>query len=113
MISNRFRKCYMNNFQCTNSNQLETKCNNIYPSIDYTDNCSCGFDEDMDVFPKDPMLSQSYIPFQYMEETFLPEVSLKKGTLFPELVSQYNPGDSMKDIEYLRKTNSIGDGCNT
>ena len=116
MISRGCRRCcYMNNSQCPNSNQLETKCNNICPcpSMDYDDNCSCGFDEDMNVFPTDPMLAQSYVPIQYMEDTFLPTVGLKKGTLFPELVSEYRPGDSMKDIEYLRKTNKIGEGCNS
>ena len=66
----------------------------------------------MDVFPDNPMLAQSYVPIQFMSETFKPCTGLKHGTLFPELVSPYSPGDSMKQISYLEKTNTIGEGCN-
>ena len=58
------------------------------------------------------MLGQSYVPIQIMGETFKPCVGLKNGTLFPELVSPYSPGDSMKEIKYLAATNTIGKGCN-
>ena len=70
-------------------------------------------DEEMDVFPSDPKLAQSYVPFQYMEDTFKPCVGLDHGTIFPELVSPYMPGDSMKDIAFIEKTNKIGEGCNS
>ena len=58
------------------------------------------------------MLAQSYVPIQFMNETFKPCVGLKHGTIFPELVSPYEPGDSMRQIKYLEKTNTIGKGCN-
>ena len=93
MVDCRFRSC-----QC---------------SMGYNENCSCGFDdEEINAFPDSPMLAQSYVPFQYMNETFKPCVGLDKGTIFPELVSPYKPCDSMRDIEYLRRTNMIGEGCN-
>ena len=66
----------------------------------------------MNVFPENPMLAQSYVPIQYMDETFKPCIGLKHGTIFPELVSPYKPGDSMRDIEYIRNTNTMKKGCN-
>jgi len=48
-----------------------------------------------------------------MDKTFKPCVGLKMGTIFPELVSPYMPGQSMKEIEYLEETNKIGEGCNS
>ncbi len=113
-----FRKCYcMNNSYQANSCELqddilETKCNNVSSCDNYEDNCGCGFDEEKSMFPDNPMLAQSYVPIQYMDKTFKPCVGLKMGTIFPELVSPYVPGQSMKEIDYLRKTNKIGKGCN-
>ena len=40
-----------------------------------------------------------------MNKTFKPSVGLKMGTIFPELVSPYSPGQSMKEIEYLERDN--------
>jgi hypothetical protein len=102
-----------NNSQNMNSNMLETSCNNVQSTSNFEQNCECGFDEEMEVFPSDPMLAQSYVPWQYMENTFKPCVGLENGTIFPELVSPYMPGDSMRDIEYINSTNSIGEGCNS
>ena len=113
-----FRKCYcMNNSYQANSCELqddilETKCNNVSSYDNYEDSCGCGFDEEKSMFPDNPMLAQSYIPIQYMDKTFKPCIGLKMGTIFPELVSPYVPGQSMKEIDYLRKNNKIGKGCN-
>ena len=73
-----------------------------------------GFDEEyeMSVFPDNPMLAQSYVPWQYMDKTFRPEIGLKMGTIFPELVSPYTPCQSMRTNEFLETTNQIGEGCN-
>lgn len=116
MINRRCRRCScMNNCSQVTPNVLETSCNNICsPCQNYGNDCSCGFDEEeMDVFPSNPMLAQSYVPFQYMEETFKPCVGLDHGTIFPELVSPYAPCDSMRDIAFIKKTNTIGEGCNS
>ncbi len=76
------------------------------------DCCKCGFEEKDNVFPENPMLGQSYVPIQYMDKTFKPCVGLKMGTIFPELVSPYMPGQSMNEIKYLSATNTIKEGCN-
>ena len=76
------------------------------------DCCECGFDEEYNVFPENPMLGQSYVPMQYMDQTFKPCVGLKMGTIFPELVSPYTPCQSMREIDYIRETNIIKEGCN-
>ena len=119
MINRRWRRCHCmnNNPKCYNQNMIEKSCDNMNSEcqmMQYNENCSCGFDEveEVDVFPTNPMLAQSYVPFQYMEKTFKPCVGLDHGTIFPELVSPYGPGDSMREIEYLRNTNTIGEGCN-
>ncbi|MCI8654608.1 MAG: spore coat associated protein CotJA [Clostridia bacterium] len=78
----------------------------------YNNDCDCGYEEEYDVFPSNPMLAQSYVPFQYMDQTFKPCVGLKMGTIFPELVSPYEPCQSMEEIAYIEKTNKIGEGCN-
>ena len=100
-----------NSCECQND-ILEHQCNNVVSYEDYTDSCGCGFDEEQSIFPENPMLAQSYVPYQYMERTFKPAVGLKMGTIFPELVSPYVPGQSMEEIEYLKRTNKIGKGCN-
>lgn len=120
-MNRRCRRCFCmnnNNPHCINQNMLEKACDNTnYPcnNINFNDNCNCGFDDDeeKDVFPENPMLAQSYVPIQDMDKTFKPCIGLDNGTIFPELVSPYCPGDSMKQIEFLRKTNPIGEGCNS
>ena len=118
MYNFRYRRCFcMNNNYSTNSNEevLEDRCQNNCCSCNefYNDNCGCGFDDEYnDVFPTNPMLAQSYVPVQYMDKTFKPCVGLKMGTIFPELVSPYAPGQSMEEIAYIEATNNIGEGCN-
>ena len=91
---------------------METKCNNVMSYEDNANGCDCGFDEELSVFPENPMLAQSYVPIQYMDRTFKPCVGLKMGTIFPELVSPYEPCQSMREIDYIEMTNTIGKGCN-
>lgn len=114
----RYQKCscmnnnYNNNIE---NDTLETNCQNVGCCNNnmYNENCSCGFDEEYNgVFPEDPSLGQSYVPYQFMDKTFKPQVGLKMGTIFPELVSPYYPGQSMEMIKYLESTNKIGMGCN-
>ena len=110
-------KCMNNSYNNDNSCEeneglLETSCQDVVSYEQYEDGCSCGFDEEYNVFPENPMLAQSYVPIQYMNKTFKPGVGLKMGTIFPELVSPYVPGQSMEEIEYLKRRNTIGEGCN-
>ena len=112
------RQCYcMNNNYSNNSCEMqndimENKCNNVVSYEENPNSCDCGFDEEQNVFPENPMLAQSYVPIQYMDRTFKPCVGLKMGTIFPELVSPYSPGQSMEEINYIAMTNTIGKGCN-
>lgn len=117
----RYRKCYCmnNNYQnssCELNNEIiESSCSNVNSpctSKGYVDCCECGFDEEYNVFPENPMLGQSYVPMQYMDKTFRPCVGLKMGTIFPELVSPYMPCQSMRENEYIAATNKIKEGCN-
>ena len=107
------RCCYMNDSSNYNDDMIEQKCNNVVSDCSCNMNsCECGFDEDDTGFPQNPMYGQSYVPVQQMDEVFTPCVGLKMGTIFPELVSPYMPGQSMEEIEYLEACNKIGEGCN-
>ena len=112
------RNCKCNCYWMNNDNkcedQYEDKCSNVpsYACDAYEDNCMCGFDEEENLFPQNPMFAQSYVPWQRMTKTFVPEVGLEMGTIFPELVSPYCPGQSMEEISYIEQTNKIGKGCN-
>ena len=118
MLRRRYKKCYcMNNAQNSNMNLIENQCDNVCPCAYEEcnkDQCECGFDEDYEigVFPENPMLAQSYVPIQYMDKTFKPCVGLKMGTIFPELVSPYEPCQSMRTNEFIEATNKIREGCN-
>lgn len=110
--------CPMCNNMDNNLADYETMCNDIMNVSDENDynNCDCGYDDDYDccgdIFPVSPMFGQSYVPIQNMDKTFKPCIGLKKGTIFPELVDPYCPGQSMEFIKYLKETNNIGEGCN-
>lgn len=124
---NRFRGC---SCMCyNNDNQvLEDVCDNVSSYDMASDNnccncntdccqmnqydCSCGFDTEESVFPSNPMLAQSYVPMQTLDKTFTPCCGLKNGTIFPELVSPYEPCQSMEFINYLKRRNTIEEGCN-
>lgn len=120
-MRNRCRRCCCmnNNYmtfnvqnECSNSDIIENACNNVCSGQNYNQTCDCGFDEEDSLFPENSMFAQSYVPIQTLNETFKPCVGLEKGTIFPELVSTYMPGDSMRQIEFLQRTNKIGEGCN-
>ncbi len=108
------RCCHMNNCNDIEQDMLEDKCYNVTNNCGCNDNdCNCGYEEEDTGFPTNPMYGQSYVPVQQMEEVFKPGIGLKMGTIFPELVSPYMPGQSMAEIKYIEETNKIGEGCNT
>lgn len=111
----RYQKCCCMNNNCQDENMsdmLETKCCKVQSYENEFDSCGCGFDEEKNIFPSNPMLAQSYVPIQYMDKTFKPCVGLKMGTIFPELVSPYMPCQDMEEMKYIEATNTIGKGCN-
>ena len=96
-----------------NECDMETKCDNVMSNYNMDmDKCDCGFDEEFNVFPTNPMFGQSYVPIQVMGRIFKPAVGLKHGTIFPELVSSYCPNQSIEEIEFIKMMNKIGEGCN-
>ena len=95
-----------------NKEYYEGHCSNVMNTLDTYDDCECGFGNSYNPFPENPVLGQSYVPVQIMDKTFKPDIGLKMGTIFPELVSPYSPGQSMEEIAYLKRRNTIGEGCN-
>ena len=112
-IRRRYKSCCcQNNY---NPDAIESVCDSVDTLAEYSNNnsCECGFDDDeFNPFPENPTLAQSYVPIQMMDKTFIPSVGLKMGTIFPELVSPYFPGQSMMENDYLRDTNEIKEECN-
>ena len=53
-------------------------------------------------FPKTAMFGHCYVMNQSLNQLYSPKESLKRGTIFPELFFPYSPGDSLKEIEYLK-----------
>ena len=119
MYRRNYKYCHCNKCQNMNNNDMKDILEDICDDVatlssfdnDY-DSCSCGFDEEMPIFPGNATLAQSYVPYQYMDETFKPCVGLRMGTIFPELVSPYVPCQSIEEIEFIKATNKIGKGCN-
>lgn len=120
MFNRKYKNNYYsnsyNNRSCVNnmnSDLLEQTCQNVSSYENEYDSCACGYeDEYLSVFPENPSFGESYVPIQYMDKTFKPEYGLKMGTIFPELVSPYEPCDSMEEISYIENTNTVGMGCN-
>ena len=100
-----YKKC-----SCINNAQT-TEFENIDNLQDIYDSCECGFSDYPEIFPQNPRFGQAYVPIQYMDKTFKPNVGLEMGTIFPELVDPYVPCQNMEEIAYLQSTNPQG-GCN-
>lgn len=111
----RYRRRYYN-YENVPEESLETSCCNVENDIYDTNECECGFTEEEHGFPNNPMYAQSYVVTQVMGRTFTPEIGLKMGTIFPELVSPYVPNQTECEIEYIKSRNDIGNcnigGCN-
>lgn len=90
---------------CNESYQNKSikKCEKNKAMCDNDEKCACGFENDPTVFPENYMYGQSYVPIQYIDQIFKPEIGLQMGTIFPELVSPYVPGQSMEEIAYLKE----------
>ena len=105
-----YNRCKNPNNPCGNNVQINLKCNNQEHKDD--EKCECGFENDPTVFPENYMYGQSYVPIQYIDKIFKPEIGLKMGTIFPELVCPYSPCQSMKEDAYLKKrTKNEGKCC--
>ena len=98
----RCNSCYRN----CNSNNYNSRNNTTCRCRNNSNNCGCNMYENVtsqnNVFPENYLYGHSYTPNQCMNRTFTPEVGLENGTIFPELVSPYYPGQSIDFIDFLR-----------
>lgn len=66
--------------------------------------CSCRNCRELPELPENPVLANSYVPYQTYECIFDPAEALANGTAFPELVRPYDPNQSQCIIKYLEGT---------
>ena len=59
--------------------------------------------DDNYLFPNKVMYGHAYVPNQRLRKVLSPEEGLKNGTMFPELISMYNPGQSRDVINFLKE----------
>lgn len=84
-------RCCRRNY---NTCPRRTNCCNNYSNICQSSNTT--------PFPENYLYGHAYTPVQTLNNTFTPEVGLENGTIFPELVSPYYPGQSIEFINYLK-----------
>lgn len=80
-------RCFPINSNCMNndSNMFANICQNT-----------------KNVFPENYLYGHAYTPVQTLNNTYNPEMGLECGSIFPELISPYSPGQSIDFIEFLR-----------
>lgn len=71
---------------------------------------NCSNNNNYNPFPLNYLYGHAYTPNQFMKKTYTPDIGLRNGTIFPELVSVYNPGQSMDFIEYLKTRGGQNNG---
>lgn len=96
--SNNYSNMY-NNYQNSNCNMCSNNCRSNDRSSVYSNICQ---DNNTRVFPENYLYGHAYTPIQTLNNTYIPEVGLQNGSIFPELVSPYSPGQSIDFIEFLR-----------
>lgn len=89
------RSCNCNSRRVCCNRSMMNNNSSIYADI-------CNQTNSVSAFPDNYLYGHAYTPNQTMNKTFTPEVGLQNGTIFPELVSPYYPGQSMDFINYLR-----------
>ncbi len=107
-----YRSCKCKQCCSNKEDMIEELCSDIPNVINNNDMCDCGFDDDDNLFPRKPLFSQSYVPWQTIGKTFTVEAGLKMGTIYPELVSPYVPCQSIEENVFIATSNKIGEGCN-
>jgi len=106
-----YRNCNCNHSNIENEQDSVYENNNIMITNENT-SCSCGFNN-TSAFPTNWMYAHSYVVNQKMNQIYTPQMGLKMGTIFPELVSPYCPNQSLEEINFLKRSNTIGGGCNS
>lgn len=103
-----YRRC--NHCTCMNDNNSDQDMREERIQNNIEDQCSCGFN-DPSVFPENYMYGQSYVPIQYINTTFRPNVALQMGSLYPELVSPYSPCQDMAEDRFIRERTANEGRC--
>ena len=83
----------------SNCNYNSRQHYNTNISNNYSNTCNTNTSS---AFPTNYLYGHAYTPIQTLNQTFTPQVGLQNGTIFPELVSPYSPGQSMDFINFLR-----------
>ena len=73
------RHCNCGNNNNYEKDYMQEACSNIVNYNTMYDSCECGFDEENNMFPSNPMYGQSYVPIQTMNQTFIPSARTKNG----------------------------------
>lgn len=95
------RNCSENSMNSGIFNNITESNNGFVSACNRCNSCnSCVTPQQ--AFPDNYLYGYAYTPVQTINETFSPRVGLQNGTIFPELVSSYSPGQSMDFINYLR-----------
>lgn len=85
---------------CSNNNDCRCRSNNCQSNTGYTNSCNStvyntnGFES--------YSYANAYVPNQVLGTPFSPMQGLQNGTMFPELVRPYYPGQSLEEMNYLR-----------
>lgn len=106
-----FRNCNSCSNNTEQNQDLVFENDNIPIYNNNIQSCNCGFNTNS-VFPQNWMYAHSYVVNQRLNQIYTPEMGLKMGTIFPELVSPYCPNQSSEEISFLRSSNT-GGGCNS
>src|SRR5574344_652776 len=69
--------------------------------------CNCRNCRELPECPENPVLANSYVPYQYLDEVFEPEEALANGTAFPELVRPYVQNQSDRKSTRLNSSHQI------
>lgn len=115
------RRCcnQYSNCRCQNRNldyfNMYSRNNSNCGCMNHNDNHShcCMNNNDnnnSNAFPCNYLYGHAYTPNQTLNELFDPQTGLDNGSMYPELVSPYYPGQSIEFIEYLKTTGRNG-GC--
>ena len=69
--------------------------------------CHCNMDMNNsfcripEFMPLNPMLANSYVPYQRLNEIYTPQTALAQGTIFPELDMPYTSGQGYMQLMEL------------
>lgn len=86
------------NSRCCCRNNINTNCPCQNCSNIFSNSCQ----NTTNPFPENYLYGHAYTPVQTLNNTFVPEIGLEHGSIFPELVSPYSPGQSIEFINFLR-----------